>query len=113
MSFDLNIDIDIQIGNPAVTGTNFGVPLVAGDSMLAGFTERIRFYSSAQEAAQDADLSLVLQGKVSDAFQQNLNTNTVAIGRLDARTADVWNVAITAPGAGGDTARLTILCLGS
>lgn len=107
-TFDSNIDINITLDSPPVTAQNFDVPLIAAQTLNAGFTERVRRYSNAAEAAADADLPQAIIDRVTAAFAQTLTPSEVAVGRADGLTADVWNVAISNPGGTGEIWTLTI-----
>jgi len=108
-TFDGNIVVNISLDPAPVTEQNFNVVLVAGSTMGAGFTERLRRYSNAAEAAADTDLSAALIAEVAQAFSQRLTPKEVAIGRVDGTTAaDDYLVDGLASGAIGDTITTTV-----
>jgi hypothetical protein len=108
-NFDGNIVVNISLSAAPVTQANFSTPLIAGTSMTAGFTERIRRYSNAAAAAADTDLSAGLIARVTAAFSQNLKPSEVAVGRVDGATVDDWNIDTLGVGTIGDTITVTIL----
>jgi len=108
-TFDGNIVVNIALDSPPVDEQNFGTMLIAGDTMTAGFTERIRRYSNPTEASNDADLSSALIDRVTAAFAQLLRPTEVAVGRVDGAVAENSNVDITAPGVATDTHTVTVL----
>ena len=78
------MNINISLGANAITRQGFGTVMILCTGLGAGFTERIRFYGSASEAAADTDLSADAISRVSTAFAQNPSPAKVAVGRRDA-----------------------------
>lgn len=107
MSLDnLVIDITISLGSPPVTRQGFGTPMVLATGLGAGFTERIRFYSSAAEAAADTDLTAAAIAKVGAGFAQAISPDQIAVGRRDAAVAQ--DIAFTVSGAADGNYTITI-----
>ena len=100
MSLDGIIDIDISLASPAVTRQGFGTPLIGCHNLPVGFTERIRFYASAAEAAADTDLTSDAQARVTSGFAQSPAPNRIAVGRLDNDAAQTveFTVAVAITG---------------
>ncbi len=128
MSLDHIIDINISLASPAVSRQGFGTPLVGCHSLPVGFTERIRFYASASEAAADTDLTADAKARLTSGFAQSPAPNQIAIGRLDDDQAQIveftvtlaaaldWTITIsgiaeTYTAGGGDTATDIALAL--
>lgn len=106
MSIDSIIDIDISLSAPAVSQAGFGTPLIGCHNLPVGFTERIRFYASASDAAADADLTADAQARVTTGFAQSPAPNQIAVGRLDTDQAQI--VEFTVTGAITGTYTITI-----
>ena len=102
MSLDGIIDIDISLASPAVTRQGFGTPLIGCHNLPVGFTERIRFYASAAEAAADTDLTSDAQARVTSGFAQSPAPNRIAVGRLDNDQAQIVEFTVTVAGVTGD-----------
>ena len=100
MSLDSIIDIDIALSSPSVSRAGFGTPMLLASGLGAGFTERIRFYGSASEAAADTDLSSTAIARVTTMFSQALAPNQVAVGRREAAVAQVDTLVVTAAADG-------------
>jgi len=98
MSLDSIIDIDISLSAPAVSRAGFGTPLIGCHNLPVGFTERIRFYASAAEAAADTDLTADAQARVTTGFSQSPSPSQIAVGRLDNDQAQIveFTVAVAA-----------------
>lgn len=94
MSFDSQITSVVNLDSPPVTVVGFTTAVVAG-APLGTFTERIRFYSDTDEAADDADLTSALQAAVNAAFSQD-GVGRVGVARLEADVAQVYTVRVTA-----------------
>lgn len=96
MSLDnLVIDISISLGSPPVSRQGFGTPMILAQGLGVGFTERIRFYSSAAEAAADADLSADAIARLTTGFAQSPAPTQIAVGRREADVAQVIDFTVT------------------
>jgi len=99
---NLNSDITVVVSTEAaaVSAANFGIPMYAADgaSLGAGFTERIRFYNSAAEAAADSDLSAAAKAAVTAAFSVTPHVSTVAVGRVATASFVAQVVTLTFSG---------------
>lgn len=78
--------VSIALQTSGVTRQGFGTLLFLTDDVEAGFTERVRSYTSAQQVAEDADV-----GTTSSAYQAALahfsptpSPSTFKIGRIAA-----------------------------
>ena len=100
MSIDSIIDIDISLSAPAVSRAGFGTPLIGCHNLPVGFTERIRFYASASDAASDADLTADAKARLTTGFGQSPAPNQIAVGRLDNDQAQIveFTITLAAPG---------------
>lgn len=90
MAFDGNIDVTVLVDQPAVPPAGFGVPLLAARGLGAGFTERIRYYTSAAEVATDlaaTDLSAAVALALNTALAQDPHVASLAVGRVEADAA--------------------------
>jgi hypothetical protein len=100
MSLDSIIDIDIALSSPSVSRAGFGTPMLLASGLGAGFTERIRFYSSATEVAADSDLSASAQARATLMLAQALRPDRIAVGRREAAVAQVDTLVVTAAADG-------------
>ena len=100
MSIDSIIDIDISLSAPAVSQAGFGTPLIGCHNLPVGFTERIRFYASASEAAADTDLTADAQARVTSGFAQSPAPNQIAVGRLDNDQAQIVEFTVAVADTG-------------
>lgn len=107
MSLDnLVIDISISLGSPPVSSQGFGTPMIMARGLGAGFTERIRFYSSAAEAAADGDLTADAVQRLTTGFSQSPAPDQIAVGRRGADVAQ--DIAFTITGATDGDYSITI-----
>lgn len=107
MSLDnLVIDISVSLGSPPVTRQGFGTPMVLMTGLGAGFTERIRYYTTAAAAAADTDLSAAAIAKVSAGFAQEDSPSRIGVGRREANVAQ--DIAFTVTGATDGDYTITI-----
>lgn len=84
MTIDNNITVNISLGAAPVGRAGFGVTLCAGP---ATFAERVRYYSSASEAAADSALMTAAQLlAVQTIFAGNQKPDRVAVGRVTLTT---------------------------
>lgn len=90
---NLNANVDVVVTTDAapVSGAGFGVPLFA--SHLESFSERVRKYSSAADAAADAELSSRAKAALAALFAQSPAPTEVAVGRMGL-VAQVFDVAL-------------------
>jgi len=102
MSIDSIIDIDISLSAPAVSRAGFGTPLIGCHNLPVGFTERIRFYASASDAASDADLTADAKARLTTGFGQSPAPNQIAVGRLDNDQAQIVEFTVTVALVVGD-----------
>lgn len=100
MSLDSIIDIDISLSAPAVSRAGFGTPLIGCHNLPVGFTERIRFYASAAEAAADTDLTADAQARVTTGFSQSPSPSQIAVGRLDNDQAQIVEFTVAVADTG-------------
>ena len=97
MSFDSNVNVNVVLSALAVSAQGFTVPLfVAAEAgMGAGFTERIRFYTSQQAVTDDAtDLGTQAVAALTSMFAQTLTPNRVACGRADLLGPETYAEAL-------------------
>ena len=109
MSIDnLVFDVAISLGAGAITRQGFGTPLILAkaSNLTAGFTERVKSYTSAADAAADADLTAAISDKVGIIFAQSRSPSTVKVGRWEADVAQVNDFVVT--GASDGTYTITI-----
>jgi len=88
-TFDLDVLVSVVADATSVPTAGFGVAVYAADAanLDVGFTERIRYYTSAADAAADTDLSAVEIAAVSAVFAQELHISTVGVARIEADVA--------------------------
>lgn len=96
---DLNANVQVTVTTdaPPVSQAGFGVPLFAADavSLGGGFVERVRYYSTNDEAQADADLSEAAKNALQSMFSQNPHVDSAAVGRVEADEAQVDTVTFT------------------
>lgn len=96
---DLNANVQVTVTTdaPPVSQAGFGVPLFAADaaSLGGGFVERVRYYSTNDEAQADADLSVAAKAALASMFAQNPHVDSAAVGRIEADEAQIDEVTFT------------------
>lgn len=108
---DLNpivLDVTVIVGASGITTQGFGTPLIAARGLGGGFTERLRRYTSASAANNDADLGAAAQAAVSAAFAQPRSVSQVAVGRVEADAAQVIDFTVTGDSVNDDSYTITI-----
>ncbi|MEL6180583.1 MAG: DUF3383 family protein [Myxococcota bacterium] len=103
------ISVNVQFDTPALTRAGFTTLLIAGLSMTADFTQRVRSYASVADITGDADLNANLRDMATVAFGQTLKPAIVKIGRLDTLVAGVDRITVAAAGDTGDVHSGTVL----
>lgn len=98
-------NVQIELQTTGVARANFGTPMIVAPLMT--FTERVRTYSSYNEADED-DLPPAVKTALSDCFGQTPRPRTVKVGRRQVSKAVVTVAEITNLGtysitAGTDT----------
>lgn len=83
------VNVQIALNTLAVPRGTFGVALIAGP--IASFTERVRTYSSADEATEDELPSNILTA-ITNYFSQTPHPRTVKVGR---RTVSKINIKVS------------------
>lgn len=99
MPANLNSNVSVTVTGDAlpVSAAVFTTLLhvAAAGTLGIGFTERVRYYDTAADAAADADLSSDAIDAVGDCFSQTLHVNRVGVARIGADVAQVHTVSIT------------------
>lgn len=80
--FDSNVSVIVTTGIPSIGEAGFGVPMLATADLGAGFTERIRFYTTAAAITADGDVNADAQATAILALAQAPHVARVAIGRV-------------------------------
>lgn len=91
---DNRVLVEVLLDAPTISTVSFGTPLLAGDPT---FSERVRYYEDAEGVAADA---AVLPSQIRDAlnlaFGVDPTPTRIAVGRLNARVAQVVEIEIVA-----------------
>ena len=80
--FDQDVTVQITIGAPSIGQSGFGTPMWATFEVGAGFTERIRFYTTVEGVDADGDLLTAAADALKAALTQNPRVDRVALGRV-------------------------------
>lgn len=101
-------DIEISLGVSGLTRAGFGTPmLVASSSNLeAGFTERVRTYSSIDAVNNDPDLGTATVNRLLAMFGVDRVPSAIKVGRREADVAQVNTYTVT--GATDGTYTITL-----
>ena len=81
-TLDINVSVNVLDSPGAVNRKDFGIPVHATADVGAGFTELIRYYASANEAAQDTDLNASAQTAVAAGFSQDPHPAKVGVAKV-------------------------------
>jgi len=103
-----HIDVQVSAGSPSLARAGFGTLLFLSTSLGVGFTERVRYYTSAADAAADADLGAAAIAAVAAVFSQNPSINIVGIGRVAADVAMVETFEFAGTIEVGDVISITV-----
>ena len=99
MPANLNSNVSVTVTGDAlpVSAAVFTTLLhvAAAGTLGVGFTERVRYYDTAADAAADTDLTSDAIDAVSDCFSQTLHVNRVGVARIGADVAQVHTISIT------------------
>lgn len=99
MPANLNSNVSVTVTGDAlpVSAAVFTTLLhvAAAGTLSGGFTERVRYYDTAADAAADVDLTSDAIDAVEDCFSQTLHVNRVGVARVGADVAQVHTVTIT------------------
>lgn len=107
---DLNstvLTVSIGLDAPAVDTQGFGVVLFAG-TQEAGFSDRVRKYDTATDAAADTDLGANTAAAIAQAFSQSPPPVQVAAGKVEADQAKVMTITFTGDPELGDKLKITV-----
>lgn len=102
------LNVNVSVGATGVTGRELGTMLVGARDLGVGFTERVRRYFTAAEAAADTDLSQEAIDAVADAFAQPNSVSKVAVGRIEDDVEEQVEFLFAGTWEPGETATITI-----